>query len=80
MENHIKAYTLSLRVLEHRLGRTIKPMDLLLYSGAILDTTANVLCLLDSGHEVTLQALIDALENPDATSGGAPGPPPQNGM
>jgi hypothetical protein len=76
--NRNKAHNLALGVLKHKLGRAVMPIDFLTYNDILSETTTNILALLDNGLEVTLDQLIDSLQ--DETSGGAPGPPPQNGI
>ena len=72
----VQANALALNVLKHQLGRAVMPIDFLLHSRIISETTDNIANLLKQGFPVTLAGLIEALNDPDETCGGGSGPPP----
>jgi hypothetical protein len=72
--NKVKAYKLALEYIEHRLGRSLVPMDFIVCSEAISETAEKVVDLLNQGIDVTLD---DMIHDTDKTSGGADGPPPK---
>lgn len=73
--NKSKAHELALGVLVHRLGRKLTPLDFIVHTETILETTERIIDLMTQGIVVTLETLIEALDD-NGTCGGGGGPPP----
>lgn len=74
--NKAKAHELALALLVHRLGRKLTPLDFITYTETILETTERIIDLMNQGIVVTVEMLIEALDDNDGTCGGGEGPPP----
>lgn len=75
--NKAKAHELALALLVHRLGRKLTPLDFITYTETILETTERIIDLMNQGIVVTVEMLIEALDD-DGTCGGGGGPPPSD--